>query len=282
MLLSRNYAPSVALAPFIARHYVFSAALPADFELVDRLLAETAFVRILIQGDWAAETAPGVWSQAGQVVFFGSNSRPFQVRCRGPFHVVGIAFRPCGWRALFAERASLLADTMLPLAELWGDAARALLDAVAPLTHDAAIVAACEAAVIARLDALGTWAVDAPMRAFEHIARNDSTIMVKDVSRQLGLAERQLERHCMAGFGHMPKTVLRRSRFLDMAAVMRGRGSPSDDELAGLRYFDQSHRNREFRRFIGMTPSQFLKTPTPLLDAGLELRQLRKAEMPED
>ena len=282
MLVSRNYAPSAALSPFIARHYVFSAALPSDFELVDRLLAETAYTRILIQGDWAAETEPGIWRQAGQVVFFGSNSRPLTVRCRGPFHVVGIAFRPCGWRALFPDRASAFADTMLPMADLWGDAAAQLLDAVVPLDDDAEVVKACEAAVIARLNALGTWAVDSHLRAFEHIARNDSTMMVKDVSQKLGLAERQFERHCMAGFGHMPKTVLRRSRFLDMAAVMRGRGSPSDGELAGLRYFDQSHRNREFRRFIGLTPSQFMKTPTPLLDAGLELRQLRKAEMPED
>ena len=63
-----------------------------------------------------------------------------------------------------------------------------------------------------------------------------------------------------------------------MAAALRGFGNASDEELAALRYFDQSHRNREFRRFIGMTPGQFAATPTPLLTAGLELRELRKAE----
>jgi len=278
MLLSRNYAPSAALAPFIARHYVFSAALPADFELTDRLLSETAFVRILLQGDWAAETVPGEWHGAGLVVFFGPNARPLAVRCRGPFTVVGMAFRPCGWRALFEQKASALADMMLPLSDLWGDAAPALLEAVAPLADDRAIVAACEAAVTARLRKIGSWAIDPPMRRFERIARNDSTMKVQTAEDLLGLSERQFKRQCVTCFGHMPKTVLRRSRFLDMAAVMRGFGTPSDVELAELRYFDQSHRNREFRRFIGMTPSQFERTPTPLFTAGLELRHLRKAE----
>lgn len=282
MLLSRNYAPSAPLAPFIARHYIFSAALPTDYELIDRLLSETPFIRILLKGDWAAENGVGDWHGAGQVVFFGSNSGPLRVRCRGPFNVVGIALRPCGWRALFAERASAFTDTMLPLAELWGGAAQSLLRAVEPLEDDAAIIAACEAAVTARLEVIGSWAVDTPMRLFERIARNDSTMKVRDAGRALGLSERKLERHCMTAYGHMPKMVMRRSRFLDMATVMRGLGTPSDLELAELRYFDQSHRNREFRRFIGMTPSAFKNTPTPLLDAGLELRQLRKAETPED
>lgn len=41
---------------------------------------------------------------------------------------------------------------------------------------------------------------------------------------------------------------------------------------------DQSHRIREFRRFIGMTPAEFERTPKPLLTAGLKLRAERKAE----
>lgn len=282
MLVSRNYPPSHDLRPFIARHYVFSAELPADFELVDRLLAETAFVRILLRGDWTAETVPGEWTRAGQTVLFGANSRPLRVRCVGPFSLVGIAFRPCGWRALFDEPASALADRMVPLADLWGDAADILFDAVAGLDDDAAIVEAVEACAAERLRKRGSEQIDRPMRLFERIARNDSTVRVMDVADRLGLSGRQLERHCLAAFGHNPKMLLRRSRFLDMAAAMRGLGEPSDEELAALRYFDQSHRNREFRRFIGMTPGQFAKTPTPLLTAGLELRNLRKAEAPED
>jgi len=36
--------------------------------------------------------------------------------------------------------------------------------------------------------------------------------------------------------------------------------------------------NREFRRFIGMSPKAFAQSDTPLFDAGLRLRNMRKAE----
>lgn len=274
MLQSRNYAPSPHLAPYIARHYVFRAPLPPDFTMVDRLLSETAFVRILITGDWSAETQPGHWERPGDVLFFGANGSPFKVRVRGPFFIVGIALRPSGWRALSDQPASDFADRMVRLADVWGEEAEARLTAVAQLTDDDAIVAICEAAISAQLKA--PERVNAAMQHLETVARVDSATRVEDLADQLGISSRQLERLSIAHFGHTPKTVMRRSRFLDMAAAMRGLGDPDESYLAALRYFDQSHRTREFKHFIGMTPAEFERTPTPLLDAGIQLRQERK------
>jgi len=282
MLSSRNYSPSPHLAPFAARHYVFNADLPADLELADRLLSETAFIRILLRGNWDAEVEPGQWSFPSPILFFGPNSRPLNVRVKGPFTIVGVALRACGWKGLFDEPASQLADRMIPLADLWGDIAIRLLTDIAWLEDDQAIVAAIEDAFTARLTRRDCWQIDRQMRLFEHIARNDSTTRVKQVASMLNLSTRQLERQCLASFGHSPKTIMRRSRFLDMASVMRGLGDPSEQQLAELCYFDQSHRTREFRRFIAMTPNQFARTPTPLFDAGLKLRHERKAEVLED
>jgi AraC-like DNA-binding protein len=274
MLQSRNYAPSPHLAPYVARHYVFRPPLPDDFVMVDRLLAETAFVRILITGDWAAEVAPGRWERPGDVLFFGANARPFKVRVRGPFFIVGVALRPSGWRALSDRPASDFADRMVRLADVWGEDAEARFADVAKLTDDDAIVAVCEAAITAQLKA--PQRVNRAMQHLESVARLDSATRVEDVADELGISSRQLERLSTAHFGHTPKTVMRRSRFLDMAAAMRGLGDPDDDYLAALRYFDQSHRTREFKHFIGMTPAEFERTPTPLLDAGIQLRQDRK------
>src|SRR3546814_14999970 len=53
----------------------------------------------------------------------------------------------------------------------------------------------------------------------------------------------------------------------------------SDEDSADLRYFDQSHRNRDFRRFIGMTPQTFAQTPTPLFTASLKLRLEHRVEI---
>jgi AraC-like DNA-binding protein len=97
------------------------------------------------------------------------------------------------------------------------------------------------------------------------------------VAERLGLSARALERRCCATFGLTPKAVLRRSRFLDMATAVRGISDPGEEERAALRFSDQSHLNREFRYFIKMTPGAFEKTPTPLLNAVLQLRQDRNA-----
>lgn len=272
MLLSRNYPPSPRIAPYVRRHYIFQADLPDDFTLIDQLLSETAFIRILLAGDWSGELSPGEWTYRGPVVLFGPNFRPLRVRVRGPFHVIGVAIRPSGWRALFSSPANLVADRMIPLDEEWPDQAAPLLRMVRDAADDDAIVAAIEAVIAARLDAMGALPADEKMARFEAIARHDSTIRVLDAAAALGLSGRQFERQCPAAFGGSPKAVLRRSRFIDMATAMRGFTVLSGDEAAALRFSDQSHRNREFRRFFGMTPRAFAKATTPLFTAGLKLR----------
>jgi len=272
LLLSRSYSPSSDLAGYVRRYYVFDADLPADFLLVDKLLSETAFVRVLLKGDWAAEIAPDRWAHFGPVPFMGANGIPWRVRVRGPFFVVGIAIRPSGWSGLIAQPACELADRAVPLAELWGTLADRLHEEVAAAGNDAAIVRAIERTLRARVAAMGAPSPSPAMAAFERITRDDSTIQVSEAARRVGLSIRQFERQCHATFGPSPKVILRRSRFLDMAQALRGFIEPSAEQLAALRYFDQSHLNREFRHFIQLTPGQFEKATTPLFTAGLKLR----------
>jgi len=278
MLLSRTYQPSADLAPYIRRFYVFEAPLPEGAVIEDFLLAETAFVRCLICGDWAAETSPGQWNTAGNVVFFGANSRPLRVRVKGGFAVTGFAIRPRGWHALFHDPHNLLSDKMLPLQQMWGELADTMYAGVASAGDDEAQLAAMESALRERIALIRAPEIDMQMAQFEAIARTDSTIRVEDAAQDVGLSMRQLERRCLATFGLTPKSILRRSRFLDSATAFRGFSTPNECELDALRYFDQSHMNREFRRYTGMTPRTFAKTATPLQTAGLKLREESRLE----
>ena len=277
MLQSRNYAPSSDLAPYIRNHFVFRAPLPADMELIDPLLSETAMLRVILQGDWAAEMSPGTWQVEGPTILFGNNSRCFNVRVRGPFVVAGTAIRPAGWMALCDQKADQFADGMYPAAIAWGDDAGQLYHDAAAGNDDVGIVAALETFWRKQLVKFGSHETDPAMAAFEEITNSDSTMRVSDVADRIGLTARAFERRCCATFGLTPKAVLRRSRFLDMATAVRGISDPGEEERAALRFSDQSHLNREFRYFINMTPGAFEKTPTPLLNAVLQLRQDRNA-----
>jgi AraC-like DNA-binding protein len=272
MLASRNYAPSADLLPFVRRFYVFEADLPGDFVISDALLAETAFVRILLAGNWQAEVTPKDWTSAGQVLLFGGNSLPLNVQVTGPFRLAGFAVRPSAWRALFKEPATAFVNRMVPLQDAWGAIADTLLGSVQAAESDEEMVAAMELAVRNQLEVVGRRRVDEKIALFEAIARSDSTVRMEEAARQLGLSVRQIERRCLTAYGLPPKAILRRSRFLDMAEAMRGFSTPGEEILATLRYFDQSHLNREFRRFTGMTPGKFAKANTPLFTAGLQLR----------
>jgi AraC-like DNA-binding protein len=278
MLLSRTYRPSADLASYVRRFYVFEAPLPAGAVIEDFLLAETAFVRCLLRGDWTAETGPGEWNTAGNVVFFGANSRPLRVRVKGGFAVTGFAIRPSGWNALFEKAHHHFTDRMLAFQELWGDLANEMFVGVASASDDDSQLRAMEEVIRKRIAALHKPASDAQMARFEVIARTDSTMLVEDAAAAVGLSVRQFERRCLASFGLTPKGVLQRSRFLDSATALRGFSSPSETELDALRYFDQSHMNREFRRYTGMTPRTFANAVTPLQTAGLKLREESRFE----
>lgn len=273
MLSSRNYAPASKLLPFLRRFYVFDATLPDSFELEDMLLADNAFVRVLLKGDWAYLDPEGRWTPLSGALVFGANSRAIKVRVKGPFSVASFAVRPSAWPALFSVPASEVADRIVPLSDIWerGMATEMERD-VMGATNDDAMVAAMAKAVQTQLDTVGLHRIDPIVASFEAIARNDSTKRVEEAAQLLGLSARQLERRCLAGFGLSPKAVLQRCRFLDMASAMRGLSDADETELAALRYFDQSHLNREFRRYTGMTPGAFQRAVTPLLTASLKLR----------
>ncbi|HKR16922.1 AraC family transcriptional regulator [Rhizorhapis sp.] len=276
MLASRNYPPSAGLTPFIARHYVFASDVPG-YELADFSLPDTALLCIVQQGEWVTQRPIGNWVIASDIHFFGPASRCLPVRVKAPFQLVGISFRPSGWRALFDRPASEFADLMLPIDEVWPGGNRRLRETICDRSNPLDVIRALEDETVHQLNRIGSWQVDEDMRTFEHIAQTDSTRQVKDVAAELGLSPRQLERHCLHCFGHSPKLVLRRSRFLDMATVLRGLAKPSEEQLAELRYFDQSHRNREFKQFINMTPQQFVQTATPLFTPTLQVRLMRKS-----
>ena len=276
--VSRNRAPHPDLAPYITRLFITTIDQPETQTTSDFLLNDTAFVRMLPRGYWEAELTAGEWTHFACPLLFGAQSRPLRVRVRGPIGTLGFALRPCGWRALFEPPAHALADRIAPLREEWPEQEDALELAGARIEDEAQAFALMEGAIRARLAARRHPQSDAAMSEFQRIADVNPVRPVGAVAAALGLSPKAFRNRVLGSFGHQPKVVLERARFLDQAAAMRGITMPSDEELAALRYYDQSHVTREMRRFAGMTPAQFRGTPTPLLTAGLEARQLRKAE----
>ena len=270
--VSTNAAPPPHQADAIGRYFITVFDQPADAMVEDILLNETAMVRVLGRGEWEAHLGPRGWQRFAGPVLFGAQRRALRVRVRGPMATAGFAIRPSGWPRLDARPAHLLANRLEAIAEPWG---AALDRACADIDDHERTFAALMQAVDTRLHAVAGESSE-PMRRFEEIARTDPGRSVSDIAEEFGLTLRRLDAHVQRHFGHTPKSVLRRSRFLDMAAVMRGLSIPDEETLVRLRFYDASHLNLEFRKFVDMTPAAFARTPTPLLTPGLEVRAQRK------
>jgi AraC-like DNA-binding protein len=268
-----HYPPAPALDPYIRRHYVFRGEMPTDADIQDTMIAETAFIRIPLRGDWYIEGEPGEWVSACGPKLFGANTKGLRLRFVGPFLILGCGIKPSGWKSLFNRSAHLYTDRMVSLEDVWGDIATDMMQQLRIDQSDEVMVAIMDEAITKQLDKIGLKHSDAQIERFETIGRIDSTVRIDDAANEIGLSVRQLERRSLESLGMTPKTFLRRCRFLDMAMTMRGFSHPSEEDLAALRYFDQSHLNREFKRFVGMTPKTFQNAYTPLMTAGLQLRK---------
>lgn len=93
-----------------------------------------------------------------------------------------------------------------------------------------------------------------------------------ELADRVGINLRTLERLSRRAFGFPPKILLRRQRFL--RSLSQFMLDPSLKWLSALdyQYHDQAHFVRDFRRFMGMTPSQYARLDKPILIAAAKAR----------
>ena len=93
---------------------------------------------------------------------------------------------------------------------------------------------------------------------FDELWENDVLTTV-ELAEKLGLNIRQMQRVLAKKFGLSPQKILNVVRFQKcISGLMSGSATP-DDILAMTAYYDQSHFIKDFKRYIGLTPFEFLK-----------------------
>ena len=90
---------------------------------------------------------------------------------------------------------------------------------------------------------------------------DDGIVDVGALAARVGVAERSLQRLCLDVFGFGPKRLLRRQRFLRTLARLRDRLGEPVAGLVDAGYCDQAHFTREFRTYMGMSPTAYYASP---------------------
>ncbi|MFB0613004.1 helix-turn-helix transcriptional regulator [Aurantiacibacter poecillastricola] len=278
--LSYNRLPAEDLLPWVGWLYATSVAAPDDYELNCSLLSDASFVRVQLEGQWKAQTRDGPMEYGRAALMFGPQSKAMPVSVRGSFTSVGYALRPGVGHAVLGRHAAEFVDRITPLEDLSLDGDK-LLETLHAAASPEDLLLSLEGWVRETLKSLDARPPDPVTQEFDMLTLSDPTRNVTQFAKECGISTRSLERICKRDFGLPPKQVLRRARAIDMASALRGVADDEEAEDLALRYYDQSHMTREFTELFGMTPSQFMTTPQPLMTLSLESRQSRRLAMLE-
>ncbi len=184
----------------------------------------------------------------------------FTETIEGRGRVVGVRFRPGGFRPFLGGPVSSITDRRVPVEEVFGLPGRATADAVIATPDDGDAAAMLEGFLRARAprrpDPLAVEAAG----IVDRIAADPALLRVAGLAAATGAGTRRLQRLFSQYVGVSPKWVLRRYRMQD-AADRAARGTDVDWAAlaADLGYADQAHFIRDFTATIGTSPARYAR-----------------------
>jgi len=190
----------------------------------------------------------------------GPWTKPFVAHLAPNTKIIGARCRPGRAASLLGIPASQLLNSFAFLRDIFSNTETCPFTRIVDEPGVTRKLGAMEAALCKRISKVAP--VDkASNEAIEWIARNPRG-RVEQLSRKLGLSDRQLLRRFTVAVGYGPKlfqSVLRFQRLLNLAQTAGVQGSLA--ELAVKAEFaDQSHMTREMHRFCGGPPGAALRS----------------------
>jgi AraC-like DNA-binding protein len=172
--------------------------------------------------------------------------------------------------AVLGVPASEIAGRVVPLEDLWGQAAtRRLFDCLSDASTTAEAATVLESAIEERFAAIDHRHARPQLLLALAAAERLTRAHVGAIALELGVSERHLRRVFRDSLGVSPKTFARLGRFRTAVRLARQAGHPDWASIAASSgYYDQAHLIAEFRTIAGVTPRELLAE----LRAGPSLR----------
>lgn len=176
----------------------------------------------------------------------------------GEGRVVGVRFRPGGFRPFLGGPVSALTGRMVPVEEVFGPEARAVADAIIAEPRTDAAVAFLEDFLRARAPSAADPVVAEVGAVVARVAASPGLVRVDELAAASGIGARRLQRIFAEYVGVGPKQVIRRHRIQE-AAERAGEDTDWAALSAELGYADQAHFTRDFTAVVGMPPARYAR-----------------------
>jgi AraC-like DNA-binding protein len=172
-----------------------------------------------------------------------------------------IFFRAGGITAFFKTPAHALFNESVSLDYLVRQDVLSLLeDRLGYAENNSGRIAVAEAFLLQQLAGRSTAADSLVMAALQKIHQHQGNLSIKQLTASLYSSPDAFEKHFRKVVGTTPKqfaSLVRMQSVIQHRSLLPGLTSLALD--AG--YFDQSHFNKAFKQFTGLTPSDFFKQP---------------------
>ena len=262
--------PSPGIAPFVSTFYEIE--IVGD-PILDCLPPEWANLQTGLDEVWelGSNSPQDLAPTPSLTVLRGPTRRPTWTR--GRKRVFGFGILPTGWSRLWSLPCDTLADRFVPLEQVIGpDSAAAYQRDLLAAPDFAARIAIAEHWLAQRLaEPRPGPPLDLLDRLYVRLGDPD-ILGIDELAEALSLSPTQFARLCKRGFGFPPKLLIRRQRFMRMLGEMHSRPYREWRDFIDPQYVDQSHMLRDFRDFLGMSPTAYFALPRPILNATTRSR----------
>jgi AraC-like DNA-binding protein len=262
--------PAESLRDLITSYYVIEMRGPPDAAAEDLLHPEWGNLRFRLHSEWIALDADGRPVPNLTTALFGPTSRARTVIAR-PGKLLGIGLTPLGWTTLIRLPADALADAIAEPSEEFGEQVTLLRERLLGEVDEATMFELLDAFFISRAGVRDRQ--EAQIRTLHAALLDPSIGTVEALAGRTSLSQSALVRLSLRSFGFTPKLLLRRQRFLRTLAVLATEEDRPIGKLLDGAYVDHSHFNRDFRRFMGLSPSEYLHRTRPILKAAMGSRE---------
>jgi AraC-like DNA-binding protein len=267
--------PAEPLRPFIPAYW--DVVVEGEGAVEDLLRPEWSSIRMVLSGHWSfgpsrSELAP----MNSRAVVHGVALHAQWVRGQGEMRAgeglrSGLAFNipiaPLAWYRLIGKRAFHFAGSVSQLDELLGEDADRLYGSVAAAKTLDERAKAADELLLARLAKSRRGMVSDLIEAVSKGIADPECGTVTELARRVNMSQPQLARFTKDHFGFLPKLLIRRERFLRMFHSMWGLSVSDWSDFLDPQYVDQSHMIRDFRHFIGMSPTRYFALERPMRTA---------------
>lgn len=252
--------PSARLAPLVSVYGSFVAEGSAQLLSLPSLLGQ---IHISLGGTGFYQFADGRVLPTPPIALCGPFNSAFRFLAPPDFRFVTVGLFASGWQRLARIPAHDLSDMVIDATCLWGQQPiQELLDRLHGKRLDGSHIPSIENFLI---EAIGANDVepDPYVALVDRWLETSSDLSLASLAADMDISQRQIMRVTRQWHGASPKLLSMKYRALRSAtalAITNGEGIDAALES----YWDQSHLIRDFRRFIGATPRQFLSEVSPM------------------